>query len=105
MFIQTWKVHIYNKANRTWTEAGSNLEYKAAIEILDALKKQGLDVGLSPDEGIRVPDPMPEEKKPETVESIRNAIFLLEMKDHWTSDDYAESRRLEAKLRELENKQ
>lgn len=37
------------------------------------------------------------------IEKIRNDIFLLDMKDNWTTQDYIDSRAMHRKLRDMEN--
>lgn len=36
------------------------------------------------------------------IEKIRNDIFLLDMKDNWTMQDYIDSRTMHRKLRDME---
>ena len=41
----------------------------------------------------------------EELERLQYNLFLLKMKDHWTEEDFAESARLKAKIKEWESKE
>ncbi|WP_255374727.1 hypothetical protein [Massilimicrobiota sp. An80] len=37
------------------------------------------------------------------LEKLKNELFILEMKDRWTNEDYAKVKELRQQIRELEN--
>ena len=41
--------------------------------------------------------------KQERIEQIERALWLMEFKDHWTREDWAERARLNAELDRLKN--
>ena len=41
--------------------------------------------------------------KAEEIERIKDALWLMEFKDHWTPEDWAERDRLNARLAQLQD--
>lgn len=39
----------------------------------------------------------------EKLEELKNELFILEMKDRWTNEDYTKVKELRQQIRELEN--
>lgn len=37
------------------------------------------------------------------LEKLKNELFILEMKDRWTNEDYAKVKELRQQIKELEN--
>lgn len=37
------------------------------------------------------------------LEKLKNELFILEMKDRWTNEDYAKVKELRQQIREFEN--
>lgn len=37
------------------------------------------------------------------LEKLKNELFILEMKDRWTNEDYVKVKELRQQIRELEN--
>lgn len=45
---------------------------------------------------------MSENERKDRIETLKRQIFILDMKDNWDSVDYADMRRMQCELRELE---
>ena len=37
------------------------------------------------------------------LEKLKNELFILEMKDRWTNEDYVKAKELRQQIKELEN--